>query len=328
MQNKTTRGARRIFLATGLALAACGAAFAQGAASFPNKPIRVIVPFTPGGGSDAAARFFGEKLSTALGQPVLVENRPGGNSGTIGTSLVKAAPADGYTLLLGSTAPLVTNVVMVKELPYDAVKDFKPIAGLTKNMTAIVVPANSPHQNLAALVAASKKAKLNAGTASAGFHLAADWFANLAGFQYTHVPYKGLGQTLTDVAGGNLDWAIVDLAGATPLLQGNRIRALAVTDDARHPFFPAVPTVKESGYPDYVYNTWTSFHVRADTPDDVSRKLTDATMKILQSDAAKEYAQKAGTKLLPLGPAEFAKYQREEVERFQKVAESSGIKAE
>jgi tripartite-type tricarboxylate transporter receptor subunit TctC len=328
MQNKTFRGARRLFLATGLALAACGAAVAQGAASFPSKPIRVIVPFTPGGGSDAAARFFGEKLSTALGQPVLVENRPGGNSGSIGTALVKAAPADGHTLLLGSTAPLVTNVVMVKELPYDAVKDFKPIAGLTKNMTAIVVPANSPHQNLASLVAASKKAKLNAGTASAGFHLAADWFANLAGFKYTHVPYKGLSQALTDVAGGSLDWAIVDLAGATPLLQGNRIRALAVTDDARHPFFPAVPTVKESGFPDYVYNTWTSFHVRADTPDDISRKLTEATMKILQSDAAKEYAQKAGTQLLPLSPAEFAKYQREEVERFQKVAESSGIKAE
>jgi tripartite-type tricarboxylate transporter receptor subunit TctC len=324
--NKTTRCVRGLILAAGLAL--CGAVFAQGAANFPSKPIRVIVPFTPGGGSDAAARFFGEKLSTALGQPVLVENRPGGNSGTIGTALVKSQPADGYTLLLGSTAPLVTNVVMVKELPYDAVRDFKPVAGLTKNMTAIVVPANSPYKTLAELVAASKHSTLNAGTASAGFHLAADWFASLAGFKYTHVPYKGLSQALTDLAGGNLHWAIVDLAGAAPLLQGNRIRALAVTDDSRHPFFPTVPTVKESGYPEFVYNTWTSFHVRADTPDDIVRKLADATMKILKSDAAREYAQKAGTQLLPLGPAEFAKYQREEVERFQKVAESSGIKAE
>lgn len=320
------RGARRLFLAAGFAL--CGAAFAQGAASFPNKPIRVIVPFTPGGGSDAAARFFGEKLATELGQPVLVENRPGGNSGSIGTALVKSQPGDGYTLLLGSTAPLVTNVVMVKELPYDAARDFKPVAGLTKNMTAIVVASNSPHRTLSDLVTASKKARLNAGTASAGFHLAADWFANLAGFKYTHVPYKGLSQALTDVVGGSLDWAIVDLAGATPLLQGNRIRALAVTDDSRHPFFPNVPTVKESGFPEFVYNTWTSFHVRTDTPDDITRKLTDATMKILKSDAAREYAQKAGTQLLPLGPTEFAKYQREEVERFQKVAESSGIKAE
>lgn len=325
--HKTVRGTRRFLLT--LAVAACGAAYGQGAPGYPSKPIRVIVPFTPGGGSDAAARFFSERLAAALGQPVLVENKPGGNSGSIGTALVKNAPADGYTILLGSTAPLVTNVVMVKELPYDAARDFKPVAGLTKNATVIVVPASSPHKTLAELVAASKKdPNLSAGTASAGFYLAANWFANIAGFKYTHVPYKGLGQALTDLAGNSLQWAIVDLAGATPLLQGGRIRALAVTDDARHPFFPNVPTVKESGYVDYVYNTWTSFHVRADTPDDVTRKLAEATMKILKSPAAREYAQKAGTQLLPLGPVEFAKYQRDEVERFQKVAEASGIKAE
>ncbi|NML44636.1 tripartite tricarboxylate transporter substrate binding protein [Ramlibacter sp. G-1-2-2] len=320
--------ARRLFLATGLA-ATCGAALAESAAGYPSKPIRLIVPFTPGGGSDAAARFFGDKLADALGQPVVVENKPGGNSGSIGTALVKSAPADGYTILLGSTAPLVTNVVMVKELPYDAGKDFKPVAGLTKNTTAIVVPANSPHRTLADLVAASRKdPKLNAGTASAGFQLAATWFASTAGFRFTHVPYKGLNQALTDLAGGNLDWAIVDLAGATALLQAQRIRALAVTDDDRHPFFPAVPTVRESGYPQYVYNTWTSFHVRADTADDITRKLVEATLKVLKSPAALEYAKRAGTPLLPLGPADFAKYQREEVERFQKVADAAGIKAE
>jgi tripartite-type tricarboxylate transporter receptor subunit TctC len=326
--HKTIRGARRLFL--GLAVTAfAAAAFAQGAANYPNKPIRVIVPFTPGGGSDAAARFFGERLTEALGQPLLVDNKPGGNSGSIGTGLVKAAPADGYTVLLGSTAPLVTNVVMVKDLPYDAIKDFKPVAGLTKNTTAIVVPANSPYKTLADLVAASKKdPKLNAGTASAGFQLAANWFASIAGFKFTHVPYKGLSQTLTDLAGNNLDWAIVDLAGAMPLLQGARIRALAVTDDTRHPFFPNVPTVKESGWNEYVYNTWTSIHVRADTPDDITRKLTEASMKVLKSQAARDYAQKAGTPLMPLSPAEFAKYQRDEIERFQKVAESSGIKPE
>jgi len=315
---------RRLVLALGAL--ACAGALAQGSA-FPNKPIRVIVPFTPGGGSDAAARFFGEKLGEQLGQPLLVENRTGGVGGSIGTLAVKAAPADGYTLLVGSTAPMVVNVVTAKDLGYDALRDFKPVAGLTKNTTAIVVPAGSPHKTLADLVAASRKGPpLNAGTASSGFQLAANWFANTAGFKYTHVPYKGLNQTLTDLVGNNLDWAIVDLAGATPLLRGNRIRALAVTDERRHAMFPDVPTVRESGYPDYVYNTWTSFHVRADTPDDVMRRLTEATMKVLQSPGAREYAQKAGTELLPLGPAEFARYQREEVERFQRVAESSGMK--
>ncbi len=319
---------RRTLLALGLA-AFVGAALAQGGTSYPNKPIRVIVPFTPGGGSDAAARFFSEKLSAALGQPVVVDNRPGGSSGSIGTGLVKSAPADGYTLLLGSTAPLVTNVVMVKELPYDAVRDFKPVSGLTKNTTAIVVPANSAHMSLADLVVAARKnPNLNVGTASAGFQLAASWFANAAGFRFTHIPYKGLSQALTDLAGGSLDWAIVDLAGAMPLLQGGRIRALAVTDDQRHPSLADVPTVKESGYPQYVYNTWTSFHVRAETPDDVTRVLVDATARILASPLTHDYAKKAGTPLLPLGPAEFTKYQRDEIERFKKVAEAAGIKAE
>lgn len=325
--HKTFKIDRRLLLA--LALGLCGSALAQGAGNYPGKPIRLIVPFTPGGGSDAAARFFGERLADVLGQPVLVENRPGGQSGSIGTLAVKAAAPDGYTILLGSTAPMVTNVVMVKDLAYDPARDFKPVAGLTKNMTAIVVAANSPHRTLAELVAASRTGnRLNAGTASAGFHLAADWFSGAAGFQYTHVPYKGLSQVLTDLAGNSLDWAIVDLAGATPLLKGGRIRALAVTDDSRHPFFPEVPTVKESGYTDYVYNTWTSFHVRSETPEDITRKLAEATMKILQSPAARDYAQKAGTQLLPMGPPEFARYQREEVERFRRVAEASGIKAE
>jgi tripartite-type tricarboxylate transporter receptor subunit TctC len=298
-------------------------------ATFPNKPIRLIVPFTAGGGSDAAARFFGDKLSQAIGQPVLIDNRTGGVGGSIGTLAVKAAPADGYTILVGSTAPMVVNVVTVKDLPYDAAKDFKPVAGLTKNTTAIVVAADAPFKSLGDLVAASKNdPKLNAGTASSGFQLAANWFAGTAGFKFTHVPYKGLNQALTDLAGRSLDWAIVDLAGATPLLQSGRIRALAVTDETRHAHFPDIPTVKESGYLSYVYNTWTSFHVRAETPDDVTRKLADAMQKILRTEAARDYARRAGTELLPLGPTEFAKYQREEVERFQKVAASTGVKPE
>lgn len=314
---------RRAALAT---LAAVPFAFSH-AQGFPNKPIRIIVPFTAGGGSDAAARYFGDKLGEALRQPMLVENRPGGLSGSIGTLAVKAAPADGYTLLVGSSSPMVINPIVVKDLPYDPGKDFKPVGGLTKNTTAIVVPANSPYKVLGELVAASQKdPKLNAGTASAGFQLAAVWFANTAGFQFTHVPYKGLNQALTDLAGNNLDWAIVDLAGATPLLQSGRIRALAVTDEKRHPGFPNVPTVVESGFRDYIYNTWTSFHVRADTPNDVTRTLAAALQKVLHTDAAREYARKVGTELLPLGPDEFANYQKTELDRFQRVANAAGMK--
>lgn len=318
---KTTQRRTLIFLC---ALAPFVAGHAQG---FPGKPIRLIVPFTAGGGSDAAARYFGDKLTEELKQPVLVENRPGGVSGSIGTLAVKAAAADGYTVLLGSSSPMVINPVVVKDLPYDPVKDFKPVGGLTKNTTVIVVAANAPYKSLADLVEVSRKdSALNAGTASAGFQLAAAWFGDTAHFKFTHVPYKGLNQVLTDLVGNSLNWAIVDLAGATPLLQAGRIRALAVTDQKRHPSLPKTPTVAESGYPEYVYNTWTSLHVRADTPDQVTRTLAGALKKVMDTDAARDYANKAGTELLPLGPAEFAAYEKVELARFQRVADTVGIK--
>lgn len=301
-------------------------ASATQAADYPQKPIRVIVPFTVGGGSDAAARFFSERLSPLLGQPVIVENRPGGASGSIGTLAVKSAPADGYSVLVGSSSPLVINPLAVKDLPYDPVKDFRPVHGLTKNTTAIVVGSESPHKTLADLINASKAGTgLNAGTASAGFHVAANWFGEVTGIRFTHVNYKGLSQVLTDVAGGTLDWAIVDLAGATPLIEGKKIRALAVTGEQRHPRFPNVPTVVDSGYPEYVYNTWTSFHVRSETPDAVVNKLADAIARVLAAKETKEYADRVGTELLPLGPEAFAKYQQEEIERFTRVAKSTGF---
>ena len=313
-------------LCAAIALAALVPLAGAQAADYPNKAVKVIVPFTPGGGSDTAARFFGEKLGDLLGQPFLVENRPGGVSGSLGTIAVKSAPADGYTLLVGSSSPMIVNPIVIKEPGYDASKDFKPVAGLTKNTTAIAVPAQSPFKTVADLVAASRKnPNLNVGTASAGFQLAAGWLGNTAGFKFNHIPYKGLNQVLTDLGGNTLDWAVVDLAGATAMLQSGKIRALAVTDDRRHPSFPAVPTVVESGYPEYVYNTWTSFHVRADTPADVTARLAAAVQKVLASPEAKEYVRQRGTELLPLDPAAMLKFQNEELARFQKVADAIGV---
>ena len=294
--------------------------------AYPNKSIRLIVPFTVGGGSDAAARYFSEKLTPLLGQTVVVENRAGGASGSIGSIYVKNAPADGYTVLVGSSSPIVINPLAVKSMHYDPIKDFKPVYGLTKNTTAIVVSSESSYKTLADLINASKKRpNMNAGTASAGFHLATNWFGEVADFKFTHVNYKGLSQVLTDVAGQNLDWAIVDLAGATPMIQGGRLRALAVTDKRRHPRFPDVPTVVESGYPSYVYNTWTSFHARSETPDKVVATLAAAIDKVIHSDESKAYAERVGTELLPLDPNAFAAYQKEEFERFTKVAKSTGF---
>lgn len=299
---------------------------AQAQAAAETRPIRVIVPFGPGGGSDPPARFFGARLSEALRQPVVVENRPGGISGSIGTLAVKNAPPDGLTLLVASMSPLVVNPVVVKDLPYDALKDFKPITGLTKTTNAIVVPASSPHKDLASLVKASRAdGRLNAGGSSALFQLGASWFANLAGFQFTYAPYKSVGQVLTDVAGGNLDWAFVDLGGALALANAGRIRVLGTTGNTRHRALPEVPTVLESGWKDFVFHSWITFHVRAETPPDVTQRLVDAMRPIVNSEAAREFARQADAELFPLGPEALVRHQREEIERFQRVAQLAGI---
>jgi tripartite-type tricarboxylate transporter receptor subunit TctC len=294
---------------------------------FPNRAVKVIVPFTPGSGSDTSARFFGEKMSAVLGQPVVVENRPGA-SGVIAVLAVKTAPADGHMILLGSISLLSVNPVTMKDLPYDSLKDLKPISGLTRGMAAIIVPQNSKLVTLADLVAASKDEKkpLSGGTYSAGYQLVLEWFANLAGVKFNHIPYKGGAPIYTDLMGNQLDVAIVDVGGAAPLIKSGKLRAIAMSGETRHPEFPDVPTVKESGYPDYVTYTWTSFCVRSETPDDITAKLADALQKALATNEAKEFARSMGGELMPYGPADMQKFQREELERFRRIAAIAGVK--
>lgn len=294
---------------------------------YPNKPVRVVVPLAAGSGGDAFARYFAEKVSAILGQPFLVENIPGA-SGVIGAVAVKKAPADGYTILQGSTAVISTNPVTTKDLPYDPVKDFKPVSGLVRGMSVFIVAENSGVRNVADLVAAAKKAKapLNVGTFSPAYQLAQEYFASLAGVKFNNVPYKGGGVVVTDVIGGQLDFAVTDLSGAAPLIKSGKVRALAVSGDARHPDFPNVPTVREGGYPDYVIYTWASFYVRSETPDELVTKLSDALQKALATPEAKEFAFKAGgVELMPLTPVAMRKFQLSEQERIRRVAEMAGM---
>jgi len=297
------------------------------AKDFPNRAVKAIVPFTPGSGSDTSARFFGEKISAILGQPLVVENRPGA-SGVIAVMAVKTAPADGHMILLGSISLLSVNPVTMKDLPYDSLKDLKPIAGLTRGMAAIIVAQNSKLATLADLVAASKNEQkpLSAGNYSAGYHLILEWFANLAGVKFNNIPYKGGSPIFTDLMGNQLDFAIVDAGGAAPLIKSGKLRAIAMTGETRHPDFPEVPTIKESGYPDYVTYTWTTFCVRSETPDDITAKLADALQKVLATNEAREFAKSMGGELMPYGPAAMQKYQRDELERFRRIAEIAGIK--
>jgi len=313
-------------------LAACAAFLLSCAAMandavFPDRPIRVIVPFTPGAGSDIAARFFGNELSSVLRVPVVVENKPGA-FGAVAVGALKAAPADGYTLLLGGNSPIVVNPLFIANLSYDPVKELKPISGLARNTNVFVVPASSPIHSIADLVRAAKAGArpLNVGTPASGYQLVMEWFAREAGVRFNHIPYKGGAQCYNDVVGGQLDMAVAELAGTLELIKGGKLRALATTGETRHPGLPDVPTVKESGYPDFVTYSWNSFYVRAETPDAVTKKLADAMQKVMATDAAREFVRNAGTELMPLDRVAMRKFQMQEATRFGAIAQAAGIK--
>ena len=295
--------------------------------NFPERAVKIIVPFTAGSGSDTSARFFAEQLAAIFGQPFVVENRPGA-SGVLAVMAVKTAPPDGHTILLASNSPISVNPIVIKGLPYDPIKDLRPISGVTRGMNAFIVAPNSSIKTLADLVAASKAKPLNAGTYSAGYHLALEWFSSLAVAKVLNIPYKGGAQVFADVMGNQLDWGIADMGGVATLVQAGKIRALAVSGETRHPYFPDVPTIKESGYPDYVNYSWTSFYVRSDTPDVIADKLAAAMQKALASPAAKNFVEKTGGELMPHQPDVMRKFQQTELERFRRIAAAAGIVAQ
>jgi len=299
------------------------------AQDFPSKPLRIIVPFTPGSGSDASARFYGEALARELGQAVVVENRPGAN-GVIGIQVLKSAPADGYTILLASNSPMSVNPLVIKQLPYDPVADLRPVAGLSRNMNVFVVPLTSPLKTMGDLAAAAKKQErpFNVGTYSAGYQLAAVWFGSLAGIRFTNIPYKGQAQIMSDILGSQLDLALVDTGGALPLLKQGKLRALAVSGERRHPELPDVPTVRESGYPDYIQYSWVSFYVRAQTPDDIVGRLATTMQAILKTPESAAYVARSGSSLMPYDPDAMRSFHQTEMARFRRVAQAAGIRPE
>jgi tripartite-type tricarboxylate transporter receptor subunit TctC len=320
---ETTR--RQLLLAlAGAAVAGPGSA--QGSA-FPTRPIKVVVPFTPGSGSDNSARYFGDQLAAQLGQAVVVENKPGAN-GIIALQSVKNAPADGYMLLLASNSPMAVNPLTIKDLGYDSVKDYKPVSGLTRGMNVIVVSNDSRFATVEALLAAAKATPLTVGTYSAGYQLAAAWLASLAGGEFTNVPYKGQAPIMTDVIGNQLDFALVDLGGAMQLIKSGKLRALAVSGEARHPDLPTVPTIREKGFSEYVQYSWVSFYVRSQTPEDVTAKLAEALQKALASDDARAFVRKTGGELMPYPPEKMQRFHLEEIARFRKIAAMANIKPE
>ena len=311
------------------AIAIAGGTGQAQVASFPGKALRIVVPTSPGSGSDITARYFGEQLGQLLGQTVVIENKPGAN-GVIAAMAVKQAPADGYTLFLGTNTHMAVNPSVVKDIPYDGIKDFKPVSGLARGMMIFLAPAGSKIGSVAELVSAAKSSKqlLNVGNYTAGFQLSSEWFASTSATQHVNIMYKGAPEVFAALMGNQLDWAVSDLIAAIPQVKAGKLRAIAVSGDKRHPDSPEIPTVRESGYPDYVNYTWTSLYIRSETPEAVTTRLVDSVQKILATPGALQFIAKIGSDPMPLAPADMRRFQISETERFRRIAEGAGIKPE
>ncbi len=312
-------------------MALCAVVAQAQPAAYPAKPIRLVVPFPPAGPTDVVARLVGQKLSERWGQQVVVENRAGAG-GTIGAELVARAPADGYTLLMGSTANMAVNVTLYDKLSYDPVKDFVPVnlAAITPNLLVVnpALPAKNAREFIA--LAKAKPGTINYASGGSGTpsHLAAELFKTMAGIQMAHIPYKGSIPALTDVIGGQVTLMLDSMPSALPLVKSGKLRALAQTGAKRSAAVPDLPTISESGLPGYEVAGWFGFFAPAGTPRDMVNKISaEITLVLNQPDVKDRYAL-LGAEPGPGNPDEFARFQVSEIAKWAKVIRDSGTKAE
>jgi tripartite-type tricarboxylate transporter receptor subunit TctC len=316
--------ARGLLAACALILAAAGGNAA--AQDYPSRPIRLVIPFAAGGMTDIVGRVLGQKYSDLLKQPVVIENKPGAAS-TIGTDFVAKSVPDGYTLAMISTTHVI-GPWLYKNLPYDALKDFAPIAKLIDGPYVLVVNPKVPAKNVAELVSLAKAQPGKLDYASSGNgstqHLTGALFGQLAGVQINHVPYKGSAQAMQDLIGGQVALEFVGIPGILPQLKAGRIRALAVTTAKRAPDLPEVPTMEEAGVKGYVATSWLGLVAPAKTPKNVLLILEQATNKALADPQARKTLAGAGVEVSTGSAAEFEQLLRSEYEKWGKVAAATG----
>ena len=297
---------------------------------YPNKPIRLIVPFTPGGVTDASARLVAEQMSKRLGHQMIVENKPGA-SGNIGTSQVAAAEPDGYTLVLGFDGTIVINPHVFPSIPFDPVKDFAPVGKIGDAILILVAHPSVAANNVKELIALSKTDPngLNYGTSGLGStpHIAGETLNIVAGSKLVHVPYKGGGQALIDVQGGSIPLVFTAVAGALPHIQNGRIKGIGVTSAARAPSLPNIQTFIEAGLPNFVLNSWVGILAPAKTPAPVIQKL-NATLNDVLSDAeVKKRLDVLGVTAAPGTPSAFGEQIKTDLARYADVVKAAQIKA-
>ena len=305
------------------ALAACliilgPSAIAQG---FPSRLIKFVVPFPPGSGTDTSARYFARKLAEMTGQPVIVENKAGAN-GFLAVKQVLSAPADGYTVFVGSNSTLAVNVALFKKLPYDPQVDFAPLTMMMRAPAVLAVPPDSPSKTLNELMTRAKAqpGKLNYGAGSAGYQLMAELFKERAQLDIAHVPFKGASEALTAVASGTVDLTFADITASTELVKGGRVKALALASEKRSGALPNVPTAAEAGLPGFTAYVWVGAMVAAKTPKAELEKLANLLAQVERLPETKEFYEKQGAETMHGGPEEMRAFQAAEIQLWKRIA--------
>ena len=320
---------RRAVLALAIGLAA-GAASAQG--TYPDRPVRVVVPFAAGGTTDIFARLLGERLSQALGQQFVIENR-GGAGGNIGADAVAKADPDGYTLVMGTVGTHAINASLYAKMPYDALGDFAPVAYVAGVPNLMVVnPKNVKAANVQDFIAEAKGAARRFNMASSGngtsIHLSGELFKQITGVEMPHVPYRGSGPAVNDLIGGQVDVMFDNLPSSIEHAKAGTLRPLAVTSAQRSPAIPNVPTLAESGLPGFEATSWFALFAPKGTPAAIVAKLNQEVRKALETPELQKRFAELGGEIRPMSPDELAAYVRSEHDKWAKVVKSAGAKLE
>jgi tripartite-type tricarboxylate transporter receptor subunit TctC len=329
MKNKKSGGLFKYFSPAIALLLSMGISPTNAQPTFPEKPVRIVVPFPPGGGTDLVVRALAAGMATELGQSVIIENKSGAGT-VIGTDFVAKSPADGYTLLVGTFA-FAVNPSLLAKLPFDTNKAFAPVVLISRSPNVLVVRADSPYKSVQDVIRAAQANPGKLTYASQGngtsAHLAAELFNALAKINITHIPYKGASPALTDIVGGQVDLMFATSAGATPLLESGRLRALAVTTPERSTAFPALPTMIEAGVPEYQATSWYGLYAPAGTPSTAIARLNAAATKVAQAEAFKSRVSGEGLVISTGTPKELDDFMLGEQTRWARVIQAAGIKA-
>ena len=308
-----------------------GSAVAQTAATYPSKPIRFIITYPTGGGSDFTARPIAQKLSERWGQPVVLESRPGG-SAMIGTDFVVRSPPDGYTIVLTASSEMSMNVVLFKKMPYDPLRDLQPITLVGKTPPVLLAHPSLPVKSMKEFIALAraKPGALNYASIGSGTpqHFAGELIKTTFRIQMTHVPYKGAAPALIDIIAGHVPVGLTAPTTAIPHVKAGRLRALAVTSAERSGAMPDVPTIAESGAPGFDIVQWYAIWVPAKTPADIAAKLHSEIVRIVQSPDYKQRQLEVATDVVGSTPEALAALQKSEIEKYRKIAVSAGITPE